>query len=107
RRQIQAGAVIGQWGDRGRDQPRAVGPGKNRICHPVTVPPAAWSRRIVAGPRYGRVGRKAGGRRTCVACSNAYPSAIRVGSLNRPPKKETPIGSSPRTNPAGTVRFGY
>ena len=50
------------------------------------------------------VGMKSGGTRTWVACSNAYARPISVGSSQRPPMNDTPIGSGP-TKPAGTVTF--
>ena len=38
--------------------------------------------------------RKRGGRRTDAACSNAYASRIKVGSLNGRPRKLMPTGRS-------------
>src|SRR4029079_13008382 len=52
------------------------------------------------------VGRNFGGRRFCVACSNAYASLKSFGSLHARPMKLTPTGN-PKTNPAGTVMGGY
>src|SRR4029079_15067997 len=52
------------------------------------------------------VGRNVGARRFFVACSNAYASLKSGGSLHPRPIKPTPTGS-PKTNPAGTVMWGY
>jgi sporulation protein YlmC with PRC-barrel domain len=52
------------------------------------------------------LGRNAGGFLTFVSCSNPYAILISVGSLHARPKNEMPTGS-PKTNPAGTLIFGY
>ena len=48
-----------------------------------------------------------GARRAIVARSKAYATDIRVGSLQRGPKKDMPIGRTPWACPAGTVTLGY
>src|SRR5215470_1301996 len=61
-----------------------------------------------AGPRAvggGQVARSAGTSRAPAACSNAYASAISLGSLHRGPMKDRPTGS-PKTAPAGTEMAG-
>src|SRR5207253_6006338 len=60
----------------------------------------------------GSAGALAGGVRCRVACSKAYASAIRRGSLKRGPEKVTPEGKSlamgavAATSPPSTVRLG-
>src|SRR5262245_36976389 len=107
----------------------AVGPAAARISSPVAV-----SRTYGSGPRPGRggmltarhealragyprypagptavgggqVARSAGMSRAPAACSNAYASAISLGSLHRGPMKDRPTGS-PKTPPAGTEMAG-
>src|SRR5215471_19391370 len=107
----------------------AVGPAAARTSSPVAV-----SRTYGSGPRPGRggmvaarqesmsagyprgprtpsavgggqVARSAGMIRAPAACSNAYASAISLGSLHRGPMKDRPTGS-PKTSPAGTEMAG-
>src|SRR5215468_12393286 len=53
----------------------------------------------------GQVARSAGMSRAPAACSNAYASAISLGSLHRGPVNDRPTGS-PETAPAGTEMAG-
>src|SRR5262249_11935983 len=53
----------------------------------------------------GQVARSPGVSRAPAACSNAYASAISLGSLHRGPTKDRPT-RSPETAPAGTERAG-
>src|SRR5690348_14680414 len=70
---------------------------------------AAGYPRCPAGPWAvggGQLARSAGMSRAPAACSNAYASAISLGSLHRGPMKDRPTGS-PDTPPAGTEMAGY
>src|SRR6516164_6789352 len=59
-----------------------------------------------SAPGGGQVARSAGVSRAPAACSNAYASAISLGSLHRGPMKDRPTGS-PETPPAGTEMAGH
>jgi hypothetical protein len=70
---------------------------------------SAGYRRAQGGPTGaggGQLARSAGMSRAPAACSNAYASAISLGSLHRGPMKDRPTGS-PDTPPAGTEMDGY
>ena len=65
------------------------------------------SSRLRSVPPYiSTLSKNLGAFRARVACSNAYAILINVGSLHARPKNETPTGI-PKTNPAGTLIFGY
>src|SRR3954453_18356645 len=70
---------------------------------------ADTSSSLPRGPYHGRIGNGgvlAGGRRCRVACSEANPILIRVGSPQARPSTCSPTGRLSRTNPIGTVIAG-
>src|SRR5207248_11113707 len=86
-----------------RARPRPRWPGGYRVW--VSGAASAGSGPVVSGVP-GRLRRNVGGLRIRLACSKPNAAAMRVGSLHRPPKNDTPIGRTLRAYPPGTDRFG-
>src|SRR6266516_6312083 len=94
-----------------RRRPPSSGGGIRAPSLQDVLPGMSYSRRLSppsAGPTAvggGQVARSAGMSRAPAACSNAYASAISLGSLHRGPMNDRPTGS-PETPPAGTEMAG-